>query len=627
MCGIAGIVEAPGRSPDPGVLEAMGAALRHRGPDDGTVEARGRAGFAFRRLSIIDVAGGRQPIVNEDGSCRIVLNGEIYNHLELRAELESRGHRFRTRSDVEAALHGYEEWGDEVLTRLRGMFAFAIWDERRQRLLLARDRLGKKPLVYREGAGRLAFASELQGLLADPSIERRPDLEAIHHYLAYQYVPAPWTAFAGVRKLPPAHRLVFEDGTCRVERYWTLPALPERRVGLDDAAGEVRRLFRDAVKVRLMSEVPLGAFLSGGLDSSSVVALMAEFGRVKTFSIGFEEADFDELRYARLVAERYGTDHHELVVRPDAAEVLPRLVDHFGEPFADSSAIPTYYVSRLARGRVTVALNGDGGDELFAGYDRYRALRLFEWLSRVPAGRSLGLAAAALGGSWLPSRARRLLEAISRNPEESYARTVSYFSPEAKDGLYRPEIRHRLAATDSFAILREHFRAWDGRDLVARTLHADTLTYLPGDLLAKVDIASMAVGLEARSPLLDHPLVELAASLPSSLKLGGRQGKRVLRRAVRDLLPREILARRKMGFGVPIARWMRAELRPLAQEALLGTGSATRELFEPAAVARVWREHQSRAADRSAQLWALLCLELWWRRFLTAPAAVSARSC
>ncbi|MGE0456256.1 MAG: asparagine synthase (glutamine-hydrolyzing) [Vicinamibacteria bacterium] len=625
MCGIAGLVEAPGRSPDRGVLEAMGGALRHRGPDDGTVESWGRAGFAFRRLSIIDVAGGRQPIANEDETCRIVLNGEIYNHLDLRADLERRGHRFRTRSDVEAVLHGYEEWGDEVVTRLRGMFAFAIWDERQQRLLLARDRLGKKPLVYRESGGRLAFASELQGLLADPSLERRPDLEAIHHYLTYQYVPAPWTAFEGVRKLPPAHRLVFENGAGRVERYWSLAPRPESGLDLEQAAAEVRRLLRDAVKVRLMSEVPLGAFLSGGVDSSAVVALMSEFGRVKTFSIGFEEAEFDELRYARLVAERYGTDHHELVVRPDAAEVLPRLVEHFGEPFADSSAIPTYYVAKLAREHVTVALNGDGGDELFAGYDRYRALGVYERLSRVPAGRSLGLALASLGGSGLPSRARRLLEAIAADPEESYARTISYFAPEAKLALYRPELRERLAATDSHAVLREHFRAWNGRDLVARTLHADTLTYLPGDLLAKVDIATMAVSLEGRSPLLDHPLVELAGSLPSHLKLAGRQGKRVLRRAVEDLLPPAILTRPKMGFGVPIARWLRAELRPLAEDALLASGAATRELFEPAAIARIWREHQSGARDRSPQLWALLCLELWWRQFLGTAARSSAR--
>jgi asparagine synthase (glutamine-hydrolysing) len=616
MCGIAGVVEVPGRAPDRGVLEAMGAALRHRGPDDGTVEVWGRAGFAFRRLSIIDVAGGRQPIANEDESCRIVLNGEIYNHLELRAELEKRGHRFRTRSDVEAVLHGYEEWGDDVVTRLRGMFAFAIWDEPRQRLLLARDRLGKKPLVYREGSGRLAFASELQGLLADASLERRPDLEAIHHYLTYQYVPAPWTAFEGVRKLPPAHRLVFEDGACRVERFWSLPPLPVRDLEMEEAASEVRRLLRDAVKVRLMSEVPLGAFLSGGVDSSAVVALMSEFGRVKTFSIGFEEAEFDELRYARLVAERYGTDHHELVVRPDAAEVLPRLVEHFGEPFADSSAIPTYYVAKLAREHVTVALNGDGGDELFAGYDRYRALGLYQRLSRLPAGRSLGLAAAALGGSRLPSRARRLLEAIAADPEESYARTVSYFAPEAKLALYRPELRQRLAAIDSFAVLRERFREWDGRDLVDRTLHADTLTYLPGDLLAKVDITSMAVSLEGRSPLLDHPLVELAASLPSRLKLAGGQGKRVLRRAVEDLLPPEILARRKMGFGVPIARWLRTDLRELAEDTLLDRRAQERGWFEPRAVAALWSQHQSGARDRSPQLWALLMLELWARRFL-----------
>ena len=377
MCGIAGIVAAPGDAPGRDVLEAMGAAIAHRGPDDGTVSVWGRAGFSFRRLSIIDVAGGRQPIHNEDGTLHVILNGEIYNYLELKRDLESRGHRFQTASDVECVVHGYEEFGDGVVARLRGMFALALWDATKERLLLARDRLGKKPLVYRFAGGRLSFASELQALLADPLVAREPDLVAIHHYLTYQYVPAPLTAFAGVSKLPPGHTLVLENGAVRVSPYWTLPFREPLAIDPREAVLELRRLLRDAVRVRLMSEVPLGAFLSGGIDSSAVVALMAEFGRVKTFSIGFQEEAFDELRYARLVAERYGTDHHEFVVKPKAAEVLPKLVRHYGEPFADASAIPTYYVAQTARQHVTVALNGDGGDELFAGYDRYKALSLY----------------------------------------------------------------------------------------------------------------------------------------------------------------------------------------------------------------------------------------------------------
>src|SRR6185436_1657966 len=326
MCGIAGIVAAPGDAPTPEVLEAMGGALAHRGPNDGTTTIWGRAGFAFRRLSIIDVAGGRQPLHNEDDTQHVVLNGEIYNYLELRAELEQRGHHFKTGSDVETVVHGYEEFGDAIVARLRGMFALALWDEKRQRLLLARDRLGKKPLVYCESAERLSFASEFQGLLRDPRVPRRPDLAAVHHYLTYQYVPAPLTAFAGVCKLPPGHLLVFENGRSRVEPYWTLPYREPLALDETEAAAEIRRLLRDAVRVRLMSEVPLGAFLSGGIDSSAVVALMSEFGRVKTFSVGFEEQEFDELRYARMVAERYATDHHEFVVKPQAADVLPKLV-------------------------------------------------------------------------------------------------------------------------------------------------------------------------------------------------------------------------------------------------------------------------------------------------------------
>ena len=616
MCGIAGIVRAPGEPPSRETLDEMGLALAHRGPDDAARALYGRAGFAFRRLSIIDVAGGAQPIDNEDGTAHVVLNGEVYNHAELRAELEGRGHRFRTRSDVETVVHGYEEWGDGVVARLRGMFAFALWDEPRQRLLLARDRLGKKPLVYHESGGRLSFASELRALLRDPEVPRRPDLGAIHRYLTLQYVPAPLTAFESVRKLPPAHLLVFEDGRARVERYWTLSFQPPLALDEAEAASEVRRLLRDAVRVRLMSEVPLGAFLSGGLDSSSVVALMAEFGPVKTFSVGFEDEDYSELPYARQVAARYGTDHHEFVVKPDAAEILPRLVEHYGEPFADSSALPTWYLARLTRQHVTVALNGDGGDELFAGYDRYRALTAYRLLARLPAGGGPARALAASAGTTLPARVRRLLAAASSTPEESYARTVSVFAPEEVLRLYTPEMIAHTRGVDPYDGLRGAFAASDAPDLLGRTLHVDTLTYLPGDLLVKVDIATMAHGLEARSPLLDHPLVEFAARLPSRLKRRGSRGKRVLRRAVADLLPPAVLRRPKAGFGVPIGRWFGGELRGHLEDILLSPAALGRGFFDPEAVRALVRSHRPGFRGRSAQLWALLMLELWCRRFL-----------
>jgi asparagine synthase (glutamine-hydrolysing) len=616
MCGIAGAVAAPGGCPSAESLTAMGDAMAHRGPDDATVRLFGRAGFSFRRLSIIDVAGGAQPIANEDETCHVVLNGEIYNHDELRRDLESRGHRFRTRSDVEVVVHGYEEWGDDVVRRLRGMFAFAVWDERRERLLLGRDRLGKKPLVYHEGGGALSFASELAALMAPPGAPRRPDLAALHQYLTYQYVPAPLTGFAGVRKLPPAHILVFENGRATVSRYWQLSFAPPLAIAEAEAVAELRRLLRDAVQARLMSEVPLGAFLSGGLDSSAIVALMAEFGRVKTFSIGFEEEEWNEVKYARQVAERYGTDHHEFIVRPQAADILPTLVEHYGEPYADSSALPTFYLSRLTREHVTVALTGDGGDELFAGYDRYKLLPLFGAAARLSPARSVASALDEAGGRFWPTRARRLLRAISSSPEESYARTMSCFSPEQKRLLYSDFMRETVGDADAFRVLYDRYAESDAPDLLGRTLYADTMTYLPGDLLAKVDIATMAVGLEARAPLLDHPLVEFAARLPPSLKIHHGSGKHILRRAVEDLLPAEVLGRRKKGFGVPIARWFRGELKEMAGDVLFSKAAQQRPFFRPEAVRRLWDEHQQDRADLGQPLWALLTLELWCRRFL-----------
>jgi len=616
MCGIAGIVRQPGEAVSIETLEAMGQAMRHRGPDDGTTKVYSRAGFSFRRLSIIDVAGGAQPLDNEDGSCHVILNGEIYNYAELRADLERRGHRFRTRSDVETVVHGYEEFGDEILRQLRGMFALALWDEPRQRLLLARDRLGKKPLVYHESQGRLTFSSELQGLLMDSTVPRAPDLVAIHHYLSYQYVPSPLTAFEGVRKLPPGHKLVFEKGVCRVEKYWSLSFEPQLKLEASEAAAELRRLLRDAVKVRLMSEVPLGAFLSGGIDSSAVVALMAEFGPVNTFSIGFEDERFNELPFARIVAQRFGTRHSEFIVRPKAAEILPQLVSHYGEPFADSSALPTYYLAKLTREHVTVALNGDGGDELFAGYDRYKLLPFFSCVGRIPGARSFSAALARLDGRVLPPRLRRLLQVVSKTAEESYARTMSYFSPEEKKDLYSDDMRLRLGSVDSFGLIFERFLESDAADLLGRTLYTDMVTYLPGDLLVKVDIATMARSLEGRSPFLDHLLVEFAARLPSNLKLGRRGGKTVLKDAVSELLPPEILNRRKRGFGVPISRWFRQELKELASDTLLSPRAGARPFFKPGVVRRLLKEHVDGRFDHGPRLWSLLMLELWCRRFL-----------
>ncbi len=616
MCGIAGWVAPRGAQPDEGVLRAMGEAMAHRGPDDATVKTYGPAGFSFRRLSIIDVAGGAQPIADESGRRHVILNGEIYNFLEIRRELEEKGHRFTTSSDVEVVVHGYEVWGDEIVERLRGMFALALWDEERKRLLLARDRFGKKPLLYFESAGSIVFASEFRALLAHPAVPRQASLEAIHHYLTYQYVPAPFTAFEGVRKLPPGHLLVFENGRSRLRPYWRLRSQPPLPLDEEEAAREVRRLLTDAVRMRLMSEVPLGAFLSGGIDSSTVVALMASFGRVRTFSIGFEETDYDETPFAREVAERFGTDHLEFFVKPDAAEVIPSLVDHYGEPFADSSALPTYYLSRLTAQHVTVALSGDGGDELFAGYHRYRYLPEADDPEEASAPRPARAILARVIEKLGPARARVAARTIGKSVLEEYGRMMSYFRPEEKETLYAPELWDRLRANDSYDLLYHRFAETDGDDFLGRVLLVETQTYLPDDLLVKVDIASMAHSLEVRAPFLDHVLAEFVFRLPSRFKLKDSVGKRLLRRAVGDLLPESILGRRKMGFGVPLTAWFRGDLLPLLHETLISEPARRRGWFREDTVRGLIDDHAGGRADHSPRLWALLMLETWFQRFI-----------
>ena len=435
--------------------------------------------------------------------------------------------------------------------------------------------------------------------------------------MSFQYVPSPLTAFEGVRKLPPAHTLVFENDEIRIEPYWTLSFAPDGEPGGHEVAEEVRRLLREAVEARLMSDVPLGAFLSGGIDSSSIVALMSEFGRVKTFSVGFEEEGFSELPHARLVADRYATDHREFVVRADAAEILPKLVEHYGEPFADSSALPTYYLAKLTAEHVKVALNGDGGDEVFGGYDRYRLMPLFSALASLPGATRLARGLSRSVGSAFPPKIARLLDAVSPTPEEAYTRVMSYFSDEQKRGIYSPEMVAQVASSDSHALLLDRFETCAAEDLVGRTLGVDDSSYLPGDLLVKVDIATMASGLEGRSPFLDHPLVEFVARLPTAQKVGLSGGKRILRRAVADLLPSAILKRRKQGFGVPISRWFRGELGPLLRDNLLTTGARSLAFLRKDAIERLIKEHDSGARDHGNRLWALLMLELWQRRFLS----------
>jgi len=641
MCGFAGIVLADPALPTAEIearLWRMIATIRHRGPDDEGVWTDGLCGLAHARLSIIDLSrAGHQPIATADGAVWLTYNGEIYNFAELRADLVALGYAFRSRTDSEVIVNGWHAWGPALFPRLRGMFALALWDRRARQLILARDRIGKKPLYYAPKAPAFLFASEIKAVLAWPGLTRIPNLGAIGDYLSLQYVPAPDTAFAGIFKLPAAHYLTVEAdraGGWHVSgpvRYWQLPepqsigALPSRAA----LQAELIAHLEEAVRLRLIADVPLGAFLSGGIDSSSVVAMMARAGtgRVKTFSIGFTDKNFDERRYARIVAERYGTEHEEFVVEPDAVAVLPKLVWHYGEPFADPSAIPTYYVSEMARRRVTVALNGDGGDEAFLGYSRYRAMRHLSQLDRLPRSarlglaQLLGLAPGALQRRLRLPQIREVLEADAEAPAQRYAGTIAFFTDHQKSEGYGEAMRGQLACS-TIDRLAPYFAGH--MDLVASANRADLHTYLPDDLMVKVDVASMAHGLETRSPLLDHVLLEWAARIPAQVKMAGGTTKALFKAAMAPYLPREILHRRKMGFGVPLDRWFRGELREMAYDTLLGQRARERELMRPDYVRRLLDEHCAGERNHHTRLWALLMLELWYRTWIDDQAAAAA---
>ena len=625
MCGIVGIVRKDGVDIDRSLLGRMCAAIRHRGPDDDGFYVNGSVGLGMRRLAIIDLKTGQQPIHNADRSSWIVFNGEIYNYLELRERLEKLGHTFYTNSDTEAIVHAYDQYGSDCPKHLRGMFAFAIWNDNTQELFLARDRVGKKPLLYAELNGEFIFGSEFSALLTHPKLSREVNPEAIHYYLSYMCVPAPLTAYRAIKKLEPGHSLRFRKGEIKIERYW----LPDfsKKTKLDEVeAGErTIEILRDAVRVRLMSEVPLGAFLSGGIDSSAVVALMSQemSQPVKTFSIGFEEQDFSELHHARRIAEHVGAQHHEFVVRPDALEVLPTLIEHYGEPYADSSAVPTYYVARETRRHVTVALNGDGGDECFAGYQRYAAMQLAEKYHKLPGLLRHGLVEQAvqlLPGSERersrPARVKRFMRAASMPKVSRYLQWVSVFNEDAKATLYSDEFAQATRGYRDASILEPWFAKANGAGIVDATLLADTMSYLPNDLLVKVDIASMAVSLEARSPFLDHHVIEFAATLPENYKLRGLTTKYLLKKVLKGLLPAENLVRPKMGFGVPVGKWFRNEMQGFLREVLLSESATGRGVFKPEAVRHMVEQHIEGRQDFAHQLWSLLMLELWYRRFI-----------
>jgi asparagine synthase (glutamine-hydrolysing) len=610
------------------LIARMLGVIEHRGPDDEGHYIEPGVAMGMRRLAIIDLATGRQPISNEDGSVWIVFNGEIYNYRELRELLLARGHKLRTRTDTETIAHLYEDEGERCVERLRGMFAFAVWDRRERRLFLARDRVGKKPLHYALAGRTLVFGSEIKSLLQHPGVKREINLQAISDFLSFGYVPDPATAFTGVYKLPPGHTLTFKDGIINTRRYWDFDysihldgpggSGPEARE--EDYVERLRELIAESVRLRLESDVPLGAFLSGGVDSSVVVAMMArQMGRpVKTFSIGFSDSGFDELRYARIAARHFGADHHEFVVTPDVCRLVEEVVWHHDEPFADVSSVPTYVVSKMAREHVTVALSGDGGDEVFGGYERYVVDRRRRRYERIPAFLRRALLRASRA---LPQGAygKRFLRNIALEPAARYVDSVTYFDRDAQLNLFSEDARLAMAGYDPARRFERTFAATAARSRLERLLYLDSKTYLPGDILVKVDRMSMANSLETRAPLLDHRLIEFAQTIPASLKLRGLETKYILKRAAAGLIPEEIINRPKQGFDVPIRRWFNRELREMLDDTLNDRRARERGDFNHRAVVAILDEHRRGVRDHSRQLWSLLVLELWRRAFIDRP--------
>jgi len=636
MCGIAGIFELDSSGmPDRALLDAMNRVQRHRGPDGDGVYVEPGVGLAHLRLAIIDVAAGQQPITNEDGSVVLIYNGEIYNFQELQRDLESRGHRFRTHCDTEVVVHAWEEWGASCVERFRGMFAFALWDRERRTFFLARDRFGIKPMHYALLGGRtLLFGSELKALLVHPELSRAIDPQAVEEYFAYGYVPDPRTILTGVRKLPPGHTLLVRRGDPLPApvRYWDIPFTPVGPIGVEDACAELVERLREAVRIRLISEVPLGAFLSGGVDSSAIVSFMAglQESPVNTCSIAFQDPAYDESRYASLVAERYKTRHHVETVDADDWSLVARLASLYDEPYADSSALPTYRVCELARKRVTVALSGDGGDETLAGYRRYRWHVGEERIrSSIPAPfrhSVFGLLGRIYPkADWAPRplRAKTTFQALALDSLQAYYRGVSLFQDESRRRLFLPAFQRRLDGYSAIEVLRKFWDASPTTDPLSRVQYVDMKTYLPGDILTKVDRASMAHSLEVRIPLLDHKLAEWVSGLPPDFRLHGGEGKYLLKRAMRPYLPDDLLYRRKMGFAVPLARWFRGPLRDQVRRELLGDELADTGILDQAFARRLVDEHQSGARDHSAALWTLLAFAAGMRTVASTTPEVA----
>jgi len=627
MCGICGKLIFKESIPEADSIRAMCKTITHRGPDDEGIYVAPHIGMGQRRLSIIDLATNAcPPLANEDRTVWIVFNGEIYNFQELRTRLQARGHRFATNSDTEVIIHLYEDEGIACLRKLRGMFAFALWDERREILFCARDRMGKKPFCYTLTPQAFVFGSEIKAITADPDVSVSPSHHAIDQYLTYQFVPSPLTAFEGIRRLRPGECLTCDvRGNVKTQCYWEAVSSEQVIVDQEEIEAELLQRLREAVRLRMISDVPLGAFLSGGIDSATIVALMAQESSrpVKTFSIGFEEEGFNELPYARLLADRYGTEHHELTVNPNAAEVLPLLVKHYNEPFADSSALPTYYVSQMTRKHVTVALSGDGGDESFAGYDNYAAIMGWNrwdvwplWLRKVIAEGGRGLLDAFPHNNNAARLRRGLAMFAAANVKARRLQFGTILKPEEKRLAYTPLFRDMVSRLPVPEDPLAAYACDEGMDALDWLMRHDQNFYLPDCLMVKTDIASMANSLEVRCPFLDHEFVEFAATIPSRFKRDATGGKLILGSAVKHLLPAEILNKPKTGFALPIAKWLRGDLAPMLKETLLDGRSARRGLFEQQFVKKMVREHDEGRRDWSNRLWALLFLELWFREFI-----------
>ncbi len=627
MCGIVGIVESDLNRPvDRAALQRMVRTLVHRGPDEEGSVALAGVGLAMRRLSIVDLAGGQQPFTNETGDIQLVANGEIYNFPELRRELESLGHTFRSHSDIEVLVHGYEQWGTDVLPRVRGMFALALWDGRTRTLVAARDRAGEKPLYWTLTPQGLRLASEVKALLVCPDVSRELNPEALDQFLTYEYILAPRTILEGVHKVPPASCLTYRDGQVEVHRYWDAASVPLAAWSDADAIEALRDRLRHAVISQMMAEVPLGAFLSGGIDSSAIVALMSAASRrpINSFSMGFDDGSYNELAFAREVATAFGTNHRERTVTPDLESLFDRLVVHLDEPFADVSMFPTYMVSSLAREYVTVALSGDGGDELFGGYDAYEAQALAARLGGF--GEAVMPALAAVAATLPPTEKKKgLVNKVKRftagattaPPDLGHYRWMVYLGPAAKSRLYAAGLRDRLRAQDVYAPVREALGRFSQDDLLNRQLYADLSLYLADDILVKVDRMAMATSLETRAPFLDADVMELAFSMPAHMKIRNGERKWVLKQAMRGILPDAILARKKEGFSIPIKNWLRRELQPLMRSLLAPDRVRARGLFEPAEVTRLVDDHVAGRENHAHTLFPLMVLERWSEEHLS----------